>query len=72
MISSLTKKKIFTPLMMESLSKMLLMRGDIVLLAFPFTDLSSHKTRPAVISESSETDVVVAFISSVIPEPKNL
>jgi len=51
---------------------MLLRRGDIVLLAFPFTDLSSHKTRPAiVISESNETDVVVAFISSVIPDEKN-
>ncbi len=72
MISSLTKGKIFTLLMMESLYKMLLRRGDIVLLAFPFTDLSSHKTRPAiVISESNETDVVVAFISSVIPDEKN-
>lgn len=45
-------------------------RGTIVLTLFPFTDLTSGKRRPAVvISKASKykTDVIVAFISSVIP-----
>jgi mRNA interferase MazF len=46
-------------------------RGTIVLTKFPFTDLSSSKRRPAVtISRFNHEreDVIVAFISSVIPE----
>ena len=46
-------------------------RGAIVLTKFPFTDLSSSKRRPAlIISEvsSEKPDVIVAFISSVIPD----
>jgi len=46
-------------------------RGTIVLTLFPFTDLTSAKRRPAVvISKESrdKADVIVAFISSVIPE----
>ncbi len=42
----------------------------IVLTRFPFTDLSSSKRRPAVIltnRKSNSGDVIVAFISSVIP-----
>lgn len=42
----------------------------IVLTRFPFTDLSSSKRRPAVIltnRKSNSPDVIVAFISSVIP-----
>jgi mRNA interferase MazF len=45
-------------------------RGTIVLTLFPFTDLTSAKRRPAVvISKTSveKADVIVAFISSVIP-----
>ncbi|MCW5911528.1 MAG: type II toxin-antitoxin system PemK/MazF family toxin [Cyclobacteriaceae bacterium] len=41
-------------------------KGDIVLLPFPFTDLSNSKLRPAVILVVSEQDVVVAFITSQI------
>jgi mRNA interferase MazF len=46
-------------------------RGTIVLTKFPFTDLSSSKRRPAVVISkgcSERLDVIVAFISSVIPE----
>jgi mRNA interferase MazF len=46
-------------------------RGSIVLTKFPFTDLSSSKRRPALIISrvsSEKPDVIVAFISSVIPE----
>lgn len=42
-------------------------RGDIVLIRFPFTDLSGSKRRPAIILAEYPPDVVVAFISSVLP-----
>ncbi|MCX6583915.1 MAG: type II toxin-antitoxin system PemK/MazF family toxin [Candidatus Aminicenantes bacterium] len=45
-------------------------RGTVVLTKFPFTDLSSAKRRPAVIISrvsNEKEDVIVAFISSVIP-----
>ena len=45
-------------------------KGTIVLTRFPFTDLSSAKRRPAVIiskADDKKQDVIVAFISSVIP-----
>ncbi len=43
-----------------------LARGDIVLVAFPFTDLSTTKRRPAVIiwADPAQTDFAIAFISS--------
>jgi len=45
-----------------------LRRGDVVLVPFPFTDLTIEKLRPAVIASADpqETDVVIAFISSVV------
>lgn len=39
-------------------------KGDIVLIPFPFTDLSGSKNRPAVILINSEKDVTVSFITS--------
>ena len=44
-----------------------LARGDVVLVPFPFTDLSGRKVRPAVIVNVVGDDVLLAFISSVIP-----
>ncbi|MBF0538011.1 MAG: type II toxin-antitoxin system PemK/MazF family toxin [Nitrospirae bacterium] len=49
---------------------MTLKRGDIVLVPFPFTDLSSQKVRPALVltPDLISTDVVIAFISSYIQQ----
>ena len=44
------------------------MKGSIVLIHFPFTDMSASKLRPALVIHESESDVVVAFISSRIPK----
>lgn len=46
-----------------------LQRGNIVLVPFPFTDLSGQKVRPAVIISPNPIgqDILLAFISSVIP-----
>lgn len=45
-------------------------RGRVILVPFPFTDLSSQKIRPALIlsaDPASGSDVIVAFISSMLP-----
>ena len=48
------------------------MKGKIVLIPFPFTDLTSAKLRPALVLIESENDCVVAFISSRVPtEPSS-
>jgi len=39
-------------------------KGDIVLIPFPFADLSGNKNRPAVILIDSENDVTVCFITT--------
>lgn len=48
-------------------------QGDIVLIPFPFTDLSSVKQRPALIISSGEfnrtrQDVIALAITSHVPE----
>ena len=46
-------------------------RGDVVLVPFPFTDLTSTKVRPAVIISATPQgeDIIIAFISSVVSKP---
>ncbi len=39
-------------------------KGDIVLIPFPFTDLTGLKNRLALVLINSEFDITVAFISS--------
>ncbi len=44
--------------------------GDVVLARFPFSDLTGSKRRPALIiatPQTYKTDVILVFISSVIP-----
>lgn len=43
-----------------------MLKGDIVLINFPFTDLTGSKLRPAVILNAGEHDVTVNFISTKI------
>jgi mRNA interferase MazF len=49
-------------------------RGSVVLVRFPYTDLTGSKVRPAVIVTpekylANSEDVLCAFISSVLPDP---
>jgi mRNA interferase MazF len=39
-------------------------KGDIILITFPFTDLSGSKLRPAVILADNNEDVTVTFITT--------
>ena len=39
-------------------------KGDIVLVPFPFTDLTGNKYRPALILIESEEEVTVSFITT--------
>ena len=44
------------------------MKGKIILIPFPFTDLSSSKRRPALVILERKHDIVVVFISSIMPD----
>lgn len=39
-------------------------KGDVVLITFPFTDLSGSKLRPAVVLVESNNDLTVCFITT--------
>lgn len=52
---------------------MMLARGDVVLVPFPFTDLTQQKARPAIVLSSREfnqqsPDVILAAVSSQVPD----
>ncbi|HNP19866.1 MAG TPA: type II toxin-antitoxin system PemK/MazF family toxin [Fulvivirga sp.] len=46
-------------------------KGDVVLIPFPFSDLTGKKNRPALILVDSTYDVTVAFITTQLKWKEN-
>jgi mRNA interferase MazF len=40
--------------------------GDIILINYPFSDLSKYKKRPCLVLKENRDDVLVVFISSLL------
>ena len=51
-----------------------MIKGDIILITFPFTNLSGSKLRPAVVLAVSISDITVCFITAQLQweEPTDL
>lgn len=47
-------------------------KGDVILIPFPFTDLTGSKLRPAVVLYASREDIMLVFITSNIANPEPL
>jgi mRNA interferase MazF len=45
--------------------------GEIILIPFPFTDLSDYKVRPSLVFALNDKDCVLMFISSIKPKDKH-
>jgi len=43
-----------------------MIKGDIILIPFPFTDLTGNKLQPAVILIKTDYDITVSFITTQI------
>lgn len=41
-----------------------MIKGDIILIHFPFTDLSGSKLRPAIVLTQNDRDITVCFITT--------
>ena len=41
-------------------------KGEVILIPFPFTDLTGKKLRPALVLVSNSNDVTVAFITTQV------
>jgi len=46
-------------------------KGEIILITFPFTDLSGSKLRPALVLAVDRDDVTVAFITTNLQQLNN-
>ncbi|MEB2775552.1 type II toxin-antitoxin system PemK/MazF family toxin [Algoriphagus sp. D3-2-R+10] len=49
-----------------------MIKGDVILVPFPFTDLTGLKNRPALVLLATEYDITVAFISTQIKGASSL